>query len=1156
MSEYFDIFFSNKLEILYQNLKHVLFKINSSPFKRRLVVVYGPAMQTWLMFRMANDSDLKMAAGIEFIYLNQAFETLFKIFQDQPVYIPSQLELALAIEKEIKSILRHYIHLKDQEKEDWLPLIQYLKLDPEFLSPAIRLSRKMERRLVSLSQQLAHFFQDYGRFAGQMILNWKKRSQGWQSRLWNRLFQMGWNHPYQVFQRPIREVSHCEVHFFSISFISRTEFQFLRRLAHVVPVYYYLLSPCAVFWSDIRSDKESAYLQAYWQQKLGHSSQLPKLEELLRERNVLLANYGRLGREMALQIEESLAQTEATYLLPNHVEQLGEELSMNEDVQFEETDQPLTLLSAIQADILLMRNPQEGAIIDLDHEDFSIQIHIAPTKQREVQIIYHQLLHLIEQSKGSLYPYDIMIMAPQIAEYVPYIESVFGSQESQLDFQILDLGLQTQHEVVQGFLQLLALSDSRWEVSQLLQLFEHPSFQRRHQFTSSDYQLIQQWVETAGVCWGEDIKHRNEVLQRRHCQQGMAEETRIGTWEYGLTRLLIGLTAIQQRSSSFSLDVIPCEQIDFSQSELISKWIRLLHALRDDLAPLWDRTELKLEDWAHYLTCLLENYFAPDLQDSQSIENYESLQSQLSCFRIGSHHFKETLYSFQSIQIHLNTLLQHKSVVYRENSLNTVRFCSLLPLRSIPAKVIAMIGMQEEAFPRTNAHSSLNILIGQEEADYSPTFTDYDRYLFLETLHSAQEYLMISYQGYSHQEGKELQPSLVVGELMSYLDRYYRVRGQLPSYWCIQRHPFDSFHASYFQKGNQVNSYSLSDYQAAQIYYQNKKTLPHAFIDTFHYMEPSEKSNQDRIISLRQLSEVARNPIKFHLNHVLNVYLQKEEDRQFKNEEDLFVSHLDQFILKQLALKEPVEQILKRAEKEGKLPFGLFKTVASKKLKKEINELYSRLEKHRLSPQEIFQIEFCSSCTKPQQIEENNWLLPAIKLTDEKGKKVQVTGRLPYVTSKGLVVMGKASLSETWKAWPSFLLYHYATEIFPNELEKQLILTHTSQPKKSFLDRSDIYLKQFLGYHDLCLDNFSPLLPDWIPSILEGDAKALQEKMQRLFSDFFVDHQSHDLRWILNKRRLPCSKQMIKDWKQQAELLTGDFIHHWHANKIGVKEEE
>lgn len=1150
MTRDLEIFFSNRLEVLYQQLKGALFGSNTPPLMRRLVVVYGPAMKTWLMLRMAQDPELNVAIGIEFLYLNQAFESLLKLStRENCGHLPTFHELALAIEKELMAVIHQFKNLSIDEQEDWSPLIQYLKLNPYRLGPKLRLSRKMEKRLISLSQHLARLFQDYGRFAPQMVARWELPAcPGWQPRLWRQLFEgeMEWTYPARALLRDGTPHTPFTVHFFSISFVTASEFAFLNRLSKHVPIHYYLLSPCAVFWSDIRSDRESAYLQVYWQQKLGtFSPKVMKLEELLRDRNPLLANFGRMGREMASQIEESLAITHAHYILPEHVKLLGEEFLANEDLYLIEAKEPLSLLHAIQADLLIMRNPQGIPPVQVE-ETKSIQLHITPCRRREVQILYHNLLNLMA-SDPSLCPGDIIVMAPQINDYVPYIQSAFGIEGSQLDFQVLDLGMHTQSEIVQGFLQLLELCESRWNASNLLQLFEHVSFQRCHQLTPSDYLTIQEWIEQAGIRWGDDWFHRNELLQRSHCEQGMVEETEVGTWDYGLSRLLLGLTTIIDDRKSALLEVPPCST-DFSQAELLGRWIQLLHSLRDDLSPLEDRTRMTMEDWTNFLICLLENYFQPNFDDPQSVEEYDELKAQIEIVRNSARSFKETLYPFSTVKAHLLSLLQHRGMTYREEHLQSVRFCSLVPLRSIPAKVIALLGMQEGAFPRSDHHSSLNLMIGSEDVDYSPLTADYDRYLFLEALHSAQDYLLLSYQGYGQRDSKELQPSLIVEELFSYLDKYYTVKGKKVSEVCIFKHPFDSFDERYFAKEQGLPNFSKQDFKAAQTHYQVQKTSPHRFLNDFTCIEHPKPNiiEHNAQIDIRHLSAVARNPIKFHLNKVLEIYIQTEEDRKLKTEEELIVSSLDKYQMKHYALKEPIDTVLYKAEREGKLPFGVFKTVATKRLKEEVEEIHERLLKHSIDPAHIFQIEFCTSCSQPIQIEEDRWLFPAVSLIYEDGYKLSIVGKLSHVTPRGLIALSKGTLADAWKAWPQFLLYCHAAKLCPGKLEPQLILAQSAQSKKAFFDDPDYHFKQFINYYALCLQNFSPLLPDWIPLILENDVRGLQDKMREIFSESFGAYQSHDLRWILNKQRLPSSETMIHYWKPQAEGLLGDLIRFWY----------
>ena len=69
-----------------------------------------------------------------------------------------------------------------------------------------------------------------------------------------------------------------------------------------------------------------------------------------------------------------------------------------------------------------------------------------------------------------------------------------------------------------------------------------------------------------------------------------------------------------------------------------------------------------------------------------------------------------------------------------------VTFCSMLPMRSIPFKVIGLIGMDGDAFPRQPKAPDFDLIARHPEpGDRSPR--NDDRYLFLEALISAREKL-------------------------------------------------------------------------------------------------------------------------------------------------------------------------------------------------------------------------------------------------------------------------------------------------------------------------------------------------------------------------------------------------------------------------------
>jgi exodeoxyribonuclease V gamma subunit len=1163
MSDEFKIFFSNHLSVLFENLKRNLFGSSPKPFTRRFVVVYGQAMKSWLMLQMAKDPELGVCAGIEIIHLSDAFEKLSGACQGPSSrYIPSLIEIACGIEREIVNALNTFHSMNQQDQDDWDVLIRYLKLGVPSIKNPLKLTRKVERRIVGLAGELARCFHDYGVYAGDMVAQWEKnkgKPNNWQQKIWNNLFNSRgeWTYPYQLFQRSLIPVDHLEVHFFSISFMCRVEFLFLSVLSAHIPMHYYLLSPCAVFWSDIRSDRESAYLQTYWKGRLGADSpQVLKLEELLRDRNPLPANFGRLGREMARQIDESSALTKAHYFIPVYVEDLEEAQPSHEDVYFIKKDKPRTLLETLQSDILLLRNPEAEPPVPIEADDMSLQLHIAPTKRREIQILYNNLLGIIERDP-SVSPSDIRVAAPDILDYMPHIQSIFGCKNSQFDFQLLDVGLRNQSEMVRGFLDLIELGESRWDVGRLLRLFDHPAFQRRHQLVSADFNEIRQWIEDSGIHWGETADHRNELLSRAHCTDSMVEESSAGTWDYGMGRLLTALAVTLRNSRDVHLDFAPCEGVDFSRSELLGKWILLIHSLRDDLAPLHDQSRLTMNDWAGYLDCLLESYFQPDLEDVHSRCEWDDLRAQFDVLRASARAFKETEFSFISVGVHLNGLFRSPGAGIREHRLNAVQFSSMLPLRCVPSKVVALLGMQEGNFPRQKQESSLNLALEGMHGDYYPTSVDYDRHLFLEAIQSTEHTLLISHQGYDPEDGKKLQPSIVVEELLSYLDAYLPIEGRNFSDSRIFLHPFDSFDTAYFQKGARFLNFSEEDFRAAKSHYKSRKSLPHSFLKEFARIEhPQEEILPHRtVIDLGRLTGVAVDPVKFHLNKVLDLYLQSEEERELKNDEELTTGSLDRYLMKRNALKEPIESVLSRASAEGKLPLGSFKIVASQKLEEEVAEVHASLKKHDIVPSDIFQIEFCTGCLKPFLATQDHWVFPALTITYSDQYQLSIVGKLPHVTSKGLLSMGGGALSDAWKMWPQFLLYLHAVRLCPEMLERQLILARHSKSKSAFFDDPEPHLKRLISYYALCTKNFSPLIPDWIPSILNGKPEELKDKMRALFTDhsFGGEWQMLSLRWLLNKDDLPCPERMVESWKGQAEILLGDLVHHWYPPK-GEKE--
>ena len=326
---------------------------------------------------------------------------------------------------------------------------------------------------------------------------------------------------------------------------------------------------------------------------------------------------------------------------------------------------------------------------------------------------------------------------------------------------------------------------------------------------------------------------------------------------------------------------------------------------------------------------------------------------------------------------------------------------------------------------------------------------------------------------------------------------------------------------------------------------------PHRFVNQWNcFSQPLKILPPNGTLNLKHLVSAAKDPIKFHFNRTLEIYLENADDRQVKTEEELIVAGLDYYHLKQEAIKEPIESVLAKAEKEGKLPFGVFKEVAQLRLKKEIDDFHQALEKHSLKPSDIFEIEFSADCSSPIQINDERWLFPPVVLSYDEGVHFSIIGKLPLVTRKGLLALSKDALPDIWKTWPQFLLYCSAAKCRPDLFEPHLIPLLAAKSKAAFFHDPDPYLKKFVHYFALCLENISPLMPDWLPLFLQEDTEGLKEKIIKAISETSRNYQSPYLHWIFNKNQLPDSPSMMDGWKEQAESLTVDIINSWFKDKV------
>lgn len=1123
---------SNRTEVLFRYYKENCFQ-HAKPFQNRLVIVPSPSMKSWLMLQMASDPDLGIAMGVNILYLNQALQQL-QPFDTQTL---NEFELAFAIEIEIRKLFSSWPSLSQERQALWRPLFHYLKVDS-----IGKMTSKGERRLVLLCSTLSSLFNQYGIYGGKVVEEWQDEEE-WQKELWRILFEKnGWNYPYRSLKNAIKEdpndslKKNSEIHLFALSFLPKIWFDYFAHLSEAIPTHIYLLSPCQAFWTDILSDKQSQKLLSRSQKKGASITQLQELELYLRDRNPLLANFGRLGKEMALHIEDSHAQSLQEFVLPKSVFNSPHYSAyLTSDLICTEDSKSLSMLQMVQADIVLLRNPEEK--IEFENHDSSIQFHFSTDKLREIQNLHNTLLGIIQKHENEntpILPKEILVMAPNINEYAPYIDYVFKGGTDHLEAKIMDLSVPRKNAFIRSFLHLISLPFTRWDASHLLQLINSSPFQSRLELTKEETHWIQDWIKRIDVRWGIDAEHRDELLKTNHCSSGMLDKSEVGTWEEAFHRLLNGLIFSEEETAS--------SHIDATQGLLLGKWIHAIRSLQSDLSPLQDGTELTLTGWTCYLKCLIDSYLKPEDKKEEHI-----LLSYLEDFAKTEKKLSSALFPFSTIKHHLENSLNRSSKTYNDNRLHAVSFCSLLPMRAIPSRVIAIIGMAEDSYPKKTQHVSLNLLLSNKLADFSPTQTDYDRFLYLETLLSARDYFLLSYQGMADENDKEQGPSLLITELMNYLDNACCISGEKPSVKCFYNHPALSFDPIYFNGNSHLRSFSETEFCLAKAFLSEKRN-PLSFLSDFpEDRELIEKEDSEISVDIKEIESVANNPLKAFLNKKMGVYIDKKENRIVKNEEDFYLNPLQKYMLKKNCLNSPLDEIIARANKEGKFPLGGFKNSAIDNLQKEILSLKGNLAELGVHTGKIFSIISSDDFSCVEQCENGDWHLPPLKMSYfDKG--ISLTGTLHEVSVQGLISHSGDSKQDLIKRLPQYLFFHCLLKTFALPIKPHLLLLKGAKGKirSPFSDDPFKLLHHFIHFHFIATENPFPLIPEWICYFLEASPEEIEHQIKESIKNPFKEIYNEEIKWIFHKENSFSACSISKEnWILFAKDLYSELYMHW-----------
>jgi exodeoxyribonuclease V gamma subunit len=676
------------------------------------------------------------------------------------------------------------------------PLLQLVDehLDDEFLSPLadhLRASCSPQaggpRRFATV-RHVADLYDRYAVHRPRMVMDWLEsgapgpgrrwsRDEAWQAQLWCRLRRrLGSPSPAERFETApdrLRSGAHLldlpsRISVFGLTRLPASHLRVLKAMSAHRDVHLFLLHPSAALWDKVAAAQPRP--RAGTARRDDATAKLPA--------NPLLRSWGRDAREMQLV----LASEGVTG---------GEHRAV--------TDVPSRLLGLIQADIRADRAPPGPPAAGGDDrravlagDDDSLRVHSCQGRARQVEVVREAVLHLLA-ADPTLEPRHVIVMCPDIEVFAPLVNAAFGSAAPagapELRARLADRSLRQTNPLSAAAAHLLEMAGSRVTAAQVVDFVSREPVRGRFRFDENDLSQIERWLAGTGVRWGLDGAHRSAWKLDR---------LEAGTWQAGLDRLLLGV-AMADHGDLFG-GILPYGDLSSSEVELAGRLAEMVDRLRAALDEL--AGPHSPQSWARALLSGTARLTETSPADAWQSEEFRRALEQLAGQPTGSglSGANAVLLDLPEARALLADRLRGRPT--RANfRTGDMTICTLVPMRSVPHRVVCLLGLDDGLFPRVTGQDGDDLMVAQPEVgDRDPPSED--RQLLLDALLAATEHLVITFEGRDQHLNQPRPPCVPVAELLDAVDRTARSAGGGPVRGTVLvEHPLQAFDPRNFRPG-------------------------------------------------------------------------------------------------------------------------------------------------------------------------------------------------------------------------------------------------------------------------------------------------------------------------------------------------------------------
>ena len=753
---------SNRLEALADLASDLIMdsKNEGSPFESTTVLINNFEMAQWFSIRFSERHGI--CANIDFRLVGSFFWEISKRFLGENISreVITQEELEWSVFKELLDLTNR------SEPEEGLIGLKELLGDRD------------KRDFFPLASEIARVFDGYLNYRFDILAKWEKGKDldkyGWQAYIWKRISTKKGARFRTDYLRRLLTALYNETNLnltlprdlfvFGISYLSPLHLDILGGLSRFTRVQIFVFNPCKEYWLDLTPEKERAFFKRKKDWK-GISHLYPRGHKLLSS----LGQSGKAFWERLLYkgFEIDSFKSKEIFISPKEMP----------------SQKATSLLEMLQEDILLnrLRDGDEGVIED---EDRSILINSCYGPLREVEALHDFFVHIFN-SDLSLNPRDCLVLCPDLKKYRPYIEAVFGStpKERFIPFSIGDRSFEEDDPVARAYLRIISFPFKHFNSQEVYDLLSLKPVMEHLEIDEGDLSNIREWIADSNIRTGFNT-----------ISKGL--DIRENTWLFGIDRMFASWCMegkgdeILKETGIYPLEC-PIEGSEVRSLAILSSFV---HGLQEIVcSPKELKIGLSPEQWREWFLLVMKTFLSKEpAQDEKVKDLYAILLDIVKKMKdegIEALGFNEM---FSVVKRSLCRAFPHGSQITGK-----VLFSNFIPMRTIPYKVICLLGMNDEDFPRKVRFPSFDLIARDfRPGDRNPR--DEDRYLFLETICAARKILWISFTGKNERDNTEKNPSSVVQELLDYLeDSFKRTDGDSIRPLIFVEHPLQPFSSRY-----------------------------------------------------------------------------------------------------------------------------------------------------------------------------------------------------------------------------------------------------------------------------------------------------------------------------------------------------------------------